>query len=405
MTSWCREDNIDRALKFFLFFISPFIGALYALRRINTRSSYIIFFLFALFFGMAYTIEVDHSFDGAAYRKWFESYFFISSNTFKTEFTKFLSFDKGKKDFYFDTLAFFISRFTRNYHWFFFVSAIPFAFFSLKSLKFLTGTKKLDLSYESWILISLFMINQIFNINGLRFWTAAWIAVYLSFQIFKNSKNIYLVILFILPFIHASFWIFIIVVFLAKLVMRFEKVLIAAFFLSFLLSSLTIGLITSLASSLPSFLENFALTYVDHDYVRQRAEEGSGFIWVKKFMDFLVFVSTNVMVYLFIKNRNLVTHTLHSKNIYLFLIVYMIFVNLTMPIPSLGVRYLKMAYPFIAYLWLINFKGVKYKTFLQLLPFLFWFLIFEQIIQYAAVTDFYFYFSSPIILVIKYLYI
>lgn len=78
MTAWQKEENTDKALKIILFLVSPFIAALYALRNIKTKSSFVVFFLFAVFFGMSFTVAPsktdENSLDGTSYREKFEVY-------------------------------------------------------------------------------------------------------------------------------------------------------------------------------------------------------------------------------------------------------------------------------------------------------------------------------------------
>ena len=193
MTVWLKENKQDKAIKLMLFIISPFAAMLYSLRTMNKKSSYVVFFMFAVFFGMSFTIESgkteENRADSATYRRNFERYIFEGEFYYYERFQEYLDFDEGDKDFYFDTLAYFVSRVTENYHFLFMVFAIVFAFFALNTLKIFTSEKKFDNSYASYVLVALFMINDIFNINGVRFWTAAWIGVFCIFQIFsKNNK-------------------------------------------------------------------------------------------------------------------------------------------------------------------------------------------------------------------------
>lgn len=193
MTTWPKENNSDKALKIILFLISPFIAFLYSLRTIKTKSSYVVFFLFCVFFGLSFSVSAgkdEHNrADGASYREKFELYKYVSDSEFYNRFNEYFTFEEGAKDYYFDTVAFYVSRVTDNYHIMFMVFAIVFAYFGLKSLRFLTSEPKFDASLSCLILVYLFMINQIFNINGVRFWTAAWIGVYCIFQIFRNGNK------------------------------------------------------------------------------------------------------------------------------------------------------------------------------------------------------------------------
>lgn len=406
MASWLKERNDDKALKLILFVISPFLSFVYSLRRIKTRSSFVVFFLFAIFFGMAFSVgnvRTEGSFDGISYRINFEQYKYVTQYEFSENFKEFLSFDEGKKDIYFDTVAYYLSRITDNYHVMFMFFAIVFAYFSLKSFKFFTKEDEFDASLSSYVLAYLFMSNQIFNINGMRMWTAAWVGVYALLQIFGNKDKRYFLLLLTTPFFHGSFWVFIAVVVLAYMFMRFDKAWVVMFFVSFFVGSIALELLEEASDLLPTFMQRMIASYTDAEYVQQRAEAGTGFYWVSKLFSTLVRLYMNFMVYLFIKNAKDIKANPKSKTLYLFLLVYMTFVNFTMPVPSLGGRYMVLAYPIIAYIWLVNFKGVKYKKMMYVMPVVFWFSFYGWIGRYLTVLEFNFFVSNPFSLIYKYL--
>ena len=58
--TWLKEDSMDIVIKIMTFMISPFISFLYSLKRINTRSSFVVFFLFALIYGLCFTVIADN---------------------------------------------------------------------------------------------------------------------------------------------------------------------------------------------------------------------------------------------------------------------------------------------------------------------------------------------------------
>lgn len=407
MAVWLKEDNRDIADKIILFLISPFFAFLYSLQRIKTKSSYIVFFLFSVCFGLSFTVDSGKSesmeLDGAFYRETFEQYGNTTSHEFYSGLIEFLSFDEGAEDYYFDTVAFYVSRITDNYHVMFMVFAAVFAFFSLKSFKFLTSEDNFNVSLASFILAYLFLINQIFNINGVRFWTAAWVAVYAIFQILKNGNKKYFFLALITPFIHTTYWIFIGVLLLAYFFKRYERMWIVLFVISFFVSNISLEMVRGIIDSLPPFLGKMALSYTDQEYIAMRNAAGTGFWWVSELFRYLLMIYVNVTVFLFINNRSQIGSNPKTKNLFAFLLVWMTFANFTMPIPSLGARFVQLSYPLIAYIWLVNFKDIKYQLYLYLLPIVFFYNIFRQVGYYNTVLDPYFYISSPIFLILKYL--
>lgn len=407
MAAWLREDKQDVGVKMVLFLISPFFSFLYSLRRIRTKSSFVIFFLFSVFFGLSFTvgkIRYPGSGDGVSYRISFENYTSISYSAFYKGFLRYFSFTRGDIDYYFDTVAFFVSRGTDNYHVMFMVFAIIFSFFQLKTFKFFATEKKFNNSIICLILAFLFTFNQIFNINGVRFWTAAWVGTYAIFQIFGNGNKRYFILAFITPFIHAAFWVYLGILVLGYFTKKYDKIWVILFFISFFISNLAIEVIVNAKDYLPPVLKSFAASYTREEAISKVKQQGTGLWLVGRIFDILLRVYINYLVYLFIRNSASIKELNYkSKNLYLFLLVWMTFVNFAMPVPSLGVRFLILAFPIIAYVWLINFRDIRYRYVIYLLPIVFFMSIYTLIGNYINVLDPSFYYSSPIVLLFKYL--
>ncbi len=407
MTDWLREKNKDWELKIIIFLISPFIASLYSLRKIKTKSSFIVFFLFAIFFGLSFTVQSGKTdiakYDGASYRKKFDIYQYVSNSEYYSNLENYFSFNEGIKDFYFDTVAFFVSRYTDNYHVMFMILAGVFAFFALKSFKFLVLEKNFNGTLACFILAYLFMSNDIFNINGVRFWTAAWIGVYSIFQIFRNENKHFYLLALTTPFLHGSFWVFLIVLFVAYFTNKKYKLWVVLFFVSFVVSNFSVEFVRGISDSLPSFLAKMVEVYTNINYIEEVASRGSGFYWVTKIFKFLVRFYMNFLVFLFIKNSKQISKNPKTTRLFSFLLIWMTFVNFTMPIPSLGGRFMVMSYPVIAYIWLINFKGVKYNRVLYVMPFVFIMSFYTKFILYKGVVDPLFFISSPVYLIFEHL--
>lgn len=400
------ESKRQKAFKLLLFLISPFISFLYSLRSVNTKSTYAVIFSFCVCFGMAFTISnyrTEGSIDGISYRIWFEEFSNVSSQEFVQDFKDYLTFNGNNQDFYFDTLAFAVSRFTDNYHWFFMVAAMVFAFFQLKTLRFFSSHHNFNNTLFCLILMFLFIWNQIFNINGLRFWTAAWIAVYSVFQVYGNDKKSYLLLAFLTPFVHGSYYLFLLVVLLSLFTRKLEKVWIVLFLTSFFASSFVIEFIQNSSFSLPMIFADKVDYYTDSFYIQKLKESGTGFWWLEKSSSYLCRFYVNMMVLVLVffnkEKRNLGKTT---YDLYLFLLVWMTFCNLFMGVPSVGSRFFELSFPFVAFLWLSYFP-TKYTFIVYLLPIVWIYKIFMECIYYLQVLDWSFFVSSPLILVVKYL--
>ena len=169
----------------------------------------------------------------------------------------------------------------------------------------------------------------------------------------------------------------------------------------FFISTISIELVRNIGNLLPPFLEDMVQSYTNEEYIIQKEQE-KGFISL--FFSYAVIIYINVLVLLFIRNAKAIKDNNKSKSLYLFLLVYMTFVNFSMPIPSLGGRFIILSYPIIAYIWLTNFKDRKYQKILYVMPFVFLFQFYMQFNLYKLVTEPYFYFTSPFYLIYRYLF-
>lgn len=397
MPQWPTENLIDKRTKYVLFLISPILGFLYALRRINTRSSYVVFFLFALCFGLSFTnnqkTKQEQSIDSDRYLTAFHQY--VANPAADT-------IREDESDYYFDGIALGLSKVTDNYHWMFLIFAGVFAFFQLKSLKYLTQEKEFRNSLGCLLLCFLFTYNGIFNINGVRFWTAAWIAVFCMFKIYRDRNYKYLLLVALTPLIHFSYWIFIGVVVGTLFAKRFEKLWIIAFILSYIYSNIALTFVSENATLFPELFSQKIESYTNENVLEYEARTGTGWWWISDAFKYLCQLYFLITIILFINNRKSILKDPRSKNLYLALLIWMTFSNFTMSIPSVGRRFIILSYPIIAYLQLTTFKCKKYKYVTYALPFVF---LFDILIKfptlYSTILSPLFFVTSPIYMILK----
>ena len=403
--NWQFESNHKLAVKIILFLVSPVLGLVYSFNSLRTKSTYWIIFLFCLCFGFSFTVgnqRTEGSIDGISYRVDFEEMVNESYVSFKEDFSEYLTFDTGDQDFYFKSLAFCVSRFSSNYHIFFFFVALIFAFFQLRALRFFTLHDNYKDSVFCFILFGLFIWNQIFNINGLRFWTAAWIAVYSCFQIFVNKNNRYLFMALLTPFVHGSYFLFVLIIGVYYLLGRFEKPWRVFFLVSFIISTISVELTQNTVSFLPEIFSRKVEFYTDAQYIEERAS-GSGFWFVDKFFRTLSYIYINVLMCILIFKNGVSASSDSNRSLLRFLVIFISFANIFMPVPSVGGRFIQLTYPMIAYLWLSYFSDKKYSLVIYCLPFVWFMNIYYMAIHYMNVLDISFFVASPVYSALKYL--
>ena len=352
MSNWSVETKKDLIGKLVLFLISPTLSVIYSFKRANTKSSYLIFFLTSVLFGLAFIAETPtlsaSYIDSQGYRRQFERYTMLTDSYFLDRLNEYLSYNSKIKDFYYETITFFVSRVTDNYHFLFMVFAIVFSYFALKSFRFFTSEKSFDSSIVTYILTYLFLFNDIFNINGVRFWTASWIAIYCIFQIIKKENNKYYLLALLTPFVHGSFWLFIAILILHQVSKKFDRFWITMFLLSIVFSNFSLVLVQSFTNTfeayLPSFILNLTKGYTDINYINSRSE-WSGYGWIYVTFDYIKQAYLIGLFLIIMSKRKLVLANPTTKNMYYFFIIWVTCFNFLTAIPSLGGRFLVLSYP------------------------------------------------------------
>lgn len=397
-------DN-DNGMKFVLFLISPLLSLLYSIKSLEKRSSIIYVFLFCIFFGLAFTvsnIRVEGSPDGVSYRALFEDYSSVGYDEFMYHVEEYFSFDSKIKDLYADTVAFLVSRFTSNYHIFFLVIATVFAFFQLKTLFFLTRHRNYVFGGVCFLLVFLFTFVQIKNINGLRFWTSYWIALYALFSLLLTRRKKFLLLIASLPLFHGSFVVVWILMALYYITGKYEKIWFVLLIISSFVGNVSLALVRETVTYLPSFLAGFVDYYAAEEVVHKVGAKGSGFYMLDKIFPIMVGIYLFVMLLIINSKKNNIKDK-QVKSLLELTIIIVSFSNFMMPVPSVGGRFIVMSYPFLAYLWLDIIGPNRYKKFIHFMPFVFIMTIYHMFQSYWENVDRLFYISSPIIDLFRFL--
>lgn len=382
-----------------LFVFSPFVSMLGAvLRAKNERNLWVLFF-FYLIFGLCFTINTEMGFDSERYVAQFLS---ISSDNLRDIYLANITVDGDAGDVYFPIMAW-ISRDIagNNYHVMFALFALVFAIFTVKTLQIFYEKSVTNYWWMySLMVFLLIMNNSFFNINGMRFWTAAWILAYgLLVFLVKRQKH-GLIWLALTPFVHVTFIFPVLVFLLSQLTGKFEKIWIVALFASIPFSFLTLELITTITDYIPSAYLNKFEVYTDREYIIERSS-GIGFTYIQDFFRYCLLtfeVYYLYQIYKLRKNQKWVYDTLFHFTI--------IFVSLSIflsVIPSVS-RYIYVGLPFVLFLVWVNLKKTRYQKAFLMLPFIMSFTIAYTILnQIVKVLPDDFYYTNVISLISAYL--
>lgn len=384
--------------KLISFLISPFISLVVFFSDIGSRSTIAIIVGFFLLFGLSFN-PVNENIDSFRYAKSFQSFSIHPDQNYAHALDMYFGDSslkqKDYKDIYIYTMYYITAKIGgRNLHLLFFLFAVVFTFFAIKSFMFLVRCKYFKSSLPVYILAFLFLYsNNIFNINGVRFWTASWMAVYFTLQVMINKRFIYLLGIAILPLVHASmvlYWAF----FFIGYILRFSKISVLSKFyiISFFFGEIGLQLIDLVFDRLPGVLQGLVLYYTESEWAQSKLD-GSFYEALPMYVRILNEVPRLFeFILLFLASRK--GELFKNKSFLGFTLVYFSCVNFCSIIPSVG-RFFVVGYPFIIYIWVSNLNHLKcYNRFLYLMPFAYCYDLFLWFRYVSSVTEWPLYISN-----------
>lgn len=364
------------SLNWFIFFlIWPFAALVTALRRFREPFAKTIFWLFCVYFGFVFVYDYltpgKVTADSAYYA---EELFKMHENkiTFNELTNKFYKV-KGEIDIYQPLITWLVSFITKDPRILFAVFAAIFGFFYSQNLWLIYNRVNKNVG---WLLLLLMiyyaLINPIWNINGVRMYTAAHIYLYGNLVYFLNGKKSGLLWVIISMLVHFSFTIMVIFCLVFLFIPRNINGLLIFFVFSSLIKEIDIELIRNiLIKYIPEIFQPRVEAYLSNDYVNVVRESRQELSWVVRFNG----IATRFIIYIWI----FLTYVLFKKGVSfkdeinkIFSIALFLggFAQIMSLLPS-GGRFLVLSNSlFLAtFILLISNYKISYYRFLQLLTF------------------------------------
>ena len=395
MTSSSIEKRTKKTL---LFFFNPFISAITSLRDIRDGFSHKLLYCWFLIFGIGFC-AINEAADSFRYVEAFVKESHYTWEQFVQEIKYWFSFEGNTKDIYTLVVNYVVGQFSDNYHWTFFIYAIVFGFFYVKSLKiFLKYTTKNDYLFYALLFIFCFS-NPIFNINGVRFYTAAWIGVYVGLKLFVEKRPGYLPLLLLMPLIHGSSVIWVVVMAIAWLTQAFQSIWIVLFVASSFVSAITyLPIVDKYYDLLPQFMQNQIWSYTESEEAIERIQGHS--VYGKAYADFLVALPgyfSLLICYILIFNRKQINALTSRKHLLTILLALSAMTNFLSSIPSVG-RFRTMVIPLMVIVWIQNSCSLKkYYNLFYWVPVIYAYTLLYWFRNMMSVTELWLYvFPAPI---------
>lgn len=393
--------------KLFLFILNPFLSAISSLKNIRDGVSHRFLYLWFLVFGCAFC-AVNEAADSFRYVEEFYVQSNYSWNYFIAEIQYWLTFEGNTKDIYTLCINYFVGQFTDNYHWTYLVYASIFGFFYIKSLKIFLKHESISNKRVFYLLLFIFCFsNPIFNINGVRFWTAAWIGVYVGLKLFVEDDKKKLPLLLLMPVIHGSSVIWVSLMALAYLTKHFQNVWIILYITSSFVSATSyLDILGNYSEYLPKFMQNQIWSYTESEMALERmsgkTEYGAAYA------NFLISLPSYFQILLsilLIFNREKINHNKKARNLMTIMLALAAMTNFLSGIPSVG-RFKALVVPFLVIVWAQNYNILKkYNKVFYAVPVLYAYSLLYWYRHMSGVTEIYLYILPAPITMINYLFL
>ena len=396
-----------RASKAILFILNPFISAIFSLKDIRDGVSHRFLYLWFLIFGIGFC-AISEVADSFRYVEKFMIEHNYTWSQYMMEINEYFTFESNIKDIYTLTVNFFVGRFTNNYHWTYFIYAAVFGFFYIKSLKIFLRHNNVSNNIVFYALLFMFCYsNPIYNINGVRFWTAAWIGLYVALSVFVEKDYKKLALLILLPLVHGSSVIWVVIMAIALLLSRFQNITIGLFIASSFVSAVSyLNIMNDYSYLLPQFLQNQIWSYTESEMALKRLSGVSQY--GKAYADFLIALPGYFQIllsYLLILNRKEINRDKRAGYVLTIMLALAAITNFLSGIPSMG-RFKALVIPMLVIVWAYNYRILKkYDKYFNVVPFIYAYSLLYWYRRMSAISELYLYIFPAPLTVIKYLFL
>ena len=390
-----------------LFFLNPFLSAIVSLKNIRDGVSHRILYLWFLVFGIGFC-AMNEAADSFRYVEEFMMESQYTWGRYLLEVKEWATFESNIKDIYTLTVNVLVGKFTSNYHWTYLIYAAVFGFFYIKSLKIFLKHQMVKKEIVFYALLFMFCYsNPIFNINGVRFWTAAWIGVYVALNLFVERKYRMIPLLILMPLVHGSSVIWVVIMLAAIILSRFQKVTIGLYLASSFVSAVSyLNILNDYSYMLPQFMQNQIWSYTESEMALERlagiSEYGAAYA------DFLIALPGYFQILLcilLILNRKEIYQNKKAGILMTVMLALAAITNFLSGIPSMG-RFQAFVIPFLVIVWSMNHDILKkYDRYFYAVPILYAYSLLYWYRHMSSVTELYLYIFPAPLTAINYLFL
>jgi hypothetical protein len=359
------NKRLDR-ISILLFIIWPFVGFIYSLFFLKSKTSYLVFVLFFVLIGYSFTFQNTHA-DSYGYATNFIEICKYHTNI-STVFKQYINGDVT--DIYTFIVTTLVSLVSSSPKVLFAFYGLFFGLFTYLSLRLLVKDRKGNLNIYFFLILLFFAFqNPYSNLNGVRFWTAIYVFFYSLVQILSSNKKWVLGII-LTCFIHFSL-IFPLTVVLIYFIFNEQKkiywylFLISVFSFLFIRFSLDISNLNFFGGVFQDKLNSYASKEALNTY--KEVTDSTSLLFKVYYQSRIIYAI--ILLWFINKNFDKIKKTPYISKLYSMTLLLFTFSNFVFYMPSL-VRFTTLSFMFLLYLLYKIYNNNKsriWKIFILLL--------------------------------------
>lgn len=322
------------------FLLWPFGALITSIKNFRQPSAKTVFWFFCIFFGFVF-ISADINEKGTADSARYAKQLIDLHNTpisWQQLVTLFYNPDDGYTDIYQSLITWIIAIFTSDTRWLFAAFAMVFGYFYTQNLWIILSRIQIKISIV--VLLYIFeyaLVNPIWNINGVRMWTAAQVFLFGSLQYFllNNKKGLLWCASSIL--FHFSFMfpvsLMIIFIFLPKNIHLFFIFYAVASFIN----EINLDEVKNILVFLPDVFQPKIQAYTDSLYHKRVINQIAEMNWYVGFAyNTMKWIIYSWIIILYIKFKNWLKDSVETKNLLFFALFLGGWAQISSLVPSGG---------------------------------------------------------------------
>jgi len=333
------SEKKDGFYAFGLFLIWPFLAAVAALKNFRSSWAKNIFWVFCAFYGFTFVVDLNSARDISSYVTEYQRL-----NSVNISFLEYLEIDEPK-DYAIPFISLVLSRFTDSQPVLTLVYGILFGFFLSRNMWYIMERLEGKLLPVTILLLScLFLINPIWNLNGIRMWLAAHIFLYGLLPYLCEGKKGGLLISCASVLVHFSFVLPLSVLFVYMLAGNMLTLYYAFFISTFFISEINLTVFNDFMELYaPESVQENTASYRGEQYVENVRTSVSENRWYAIWNT--VALKWSVMGFLtlfYFRSREMFEENRYWLNLFCFVLLFYGVANLFTSLPS-GARFLRVA--------------------------------------------------------------